>query len=63
MSDGSGWFAKLTRLVVGLIVIGMVLSALQAALCQVMPTVVAVGLVVGAVWLVWRIVQARRNRW
>ena len=63
VAEGGGWFGKLMQLLIGLIVIGMVLSALEAALRQVMPAVLTAGLLVGTIWLVWRIVQSRRSRW
>ncbi|MDR1238439.1 MAG: folate/biopterin family MFS transporter [Propionibacteriaceae bacterium] len=60
--DG-GWFGKLMQLLIGLVIIGMVLAALQAALCQVMPYIVVAGLLGGVGWLVWRIVRSHRDRW
>jgi hypothetical protein len=54
---------RLVEVVFWLVLASMVLSALQAALCQLMPFVVAVGVVAGVAWLVWAVVRRRRDRW
>jgi hypothetical protein len=61
--DGGGWFGKLMQVVIGLVVVGMVLTALQAALIQLMPYIVIVAAVAGIGWLVWRIVRSRHDHW
>ncbi len=64
MAVGNGsLFNKLIELVIGLLVVGMVLSALQSALCQLMPLIVIALAVTGVIWLVVAIVRNRRNRW
>jgi predicted lipid-binding transport protein (Tim44 family) len=64
MADGGGgMLGKLAQLVIGLIVVGMVLSALQAALRQLVPYIVIAALVAGVGWIIWRIVHSRRDHW
>jgi CHASE2 domain-containing sensor protein len=60
--DGGGLGGKLAQLLIGLLVIGIALSALEAALYHLMPYIVVAAALVGAGWLVWRI-ASRRNRW
>jgi hypothetical protein len=62
--DGGGsWFGKLMQLVIGVVIVSMLLGALQSALYQVMPSLVVLAVLIGAGWLVWRIVHSRRDRW
>ena len=63
MGEGGSPLMKLLELIIGLVIVGMVLSALQAALCQLMPVIVATLVAVGGVWLVATIVRYRRSRW
>jgi len=62
MGDGGGFLSNMFQIIVGLILLGMVLGALQQALCQVMPGIVIIAAVVGAVWLIVVIIR-RGSRW
>jgi len=61
--DSGGPFMKLLELVVGLVVIGIVLSTLASALSQVMPLIVIVAAGIGLIWLVVWLIKRRRDRW
>ena len=61
--DSGSWFDKLIQFVVGLIIVGVILSALQAALCEYMPLILLAAVVVGVAWLIVWIIRGQRDRW
>jgi hypothetical protein len=63
MAEGGGSGMRLVEILVVVVVAVMMLNALQAALCQLMPFIVIMAAIVGLAVLVWAVVRRRNNHW
>jgi len=63
MGDGGGFLGRIVQVLIGLVLLGVVLSALQQALARVLPGILVTGAIVAAVWLVISWVRRRSDQW